>query len=362
MPTTNIPQLLNSMCEEVSFPRSEHKTLLLDYTKGLAISHFKSLSSIGRKMGHSQSSLSRMLSNTRVTTEKLTSSRLNFIQNFLSNNGLEPKYIILDETVIERYGSKIENLGKYYSSTAEKVINSISLISSVLYVKNGLFFPLITKERTKGDFTGQLISILECLKLKNNIILVDGAIMCSRIFAKVVNSASTIIGRLRTNLKVVIDGKGFLLSKLKRKTKGVTSFIAKVPSYQAKVKIVIDNNSRETRIILCSDTNMTEYEILDHYSKRETVEEYFKQTKGLLGLKTQVYSQRSTEKHSELVALYFMAMMIARYYLNVKDQMGFREFVEQQVELHYLDKALFAVFSLFVHNPKAFFSSLSGFI
>ena len=64
---------------------------------------------------------------------------------------------------------------------------------------------------------------------------------------------------------------------------------------------------------------------------------YFKQTKGLLGLKTQVYSQRSTEKHSELVALYFMAMMIARYYLNVKDQVGFREFVEQQVELYHLD-------------------------
>jgi len=55
-------------------------------------------------------------------------------------------------------------------------------------------------------------------------------------------------------------------------------------------------------------------------------------------------------------------MMIARYYLNVKDQVEFREFVEQQAELYYLDKALFAVFSLFVHNPKAFFSFLSGFI
>jgi hypothetical protein len=350
------------MCEEISFPRSEHKTLLLDYTRGLAISHFKSLSSIGRKMGHSQSSFSRMLSNTMVTTEELTGSRLNFIQNFLSNNGLEPKYIILDETVIERYGSKIENLGKYYSSTAEKVINSISLISSVLYVKNGLFFPLVTRERTKGDFTGQLISILEYSKLENNIVLVDGAIMCGRIFAKVVNSASTIIGRLRTNLKVVIDGKSFLLSKLKKKTKGVTSFIARVPSYQAKVKIVIDNSADETRIILCSDTNMTEYEILNHYSKRETVEEYFKQAKGLLGLKTQVYSQRSTEKHTELVALYFTAMMIARYYLNVKDRIGFREFIERQIEQYHLEKALFSLFALFVRDPESFFCFLSGFI
>jgi len=252
-----------------------------------------------------------MLSNTRVTTEELTGNRLDFIQKFLSNNGLESKYIILDETVIERYGSKIENLGRYYSSTAEKVINSISLISSVL---------------------------------------------------KVVNSAATIIGRLRTNLKVVIDGKGFLLSKLKRKTKGVTSFTAKVPSYQAKVKIVIDNNAEETGIILCSDTNMTEYEILDHYRKRETVEEYFKQAKGLLGLKTQVYSQHSTEKHTELVALYFTAMMIARYYLNVKDRMGFREFVERQVEQHHLEKAFFAMFALFARDPKLSFCSLSGFI
>jgi len=223
-------------------------------------------------------------------------------------------------------------------------------------------FLWLPKIRTKGDFTGQLISILECLKLKNNIVLVDGAIMCSRIFAKVVNSAATIIGRLRTNLKVVIDGKSFLLSKLKKKTKGVTSFTARVPSYQAKVKIVIDNGADETRIILCSDTNMPEYEILNHYSKRETVEEYFKQAKGLLGLKAQVYSQRSTEKHTELVALYFTAMMIARYYLNVKDRIGFRGFIERQIEQHRLEKALFAVFIFFVRNPKAFFLSLSGFI
>ncbi|OAA30186.1 hypothetical protein AT15_00325 [Kosmotoga arenicorallina S304] len=100
MPATKLPQLLNSMCEEISFPRSEHKTLLLDYTKGLAVSH----------------------------------------------NGFKSKYIILDETVIERYGSKIENLGKYYSSTAEKVINSISLISSILYIKSGLLFLLVSKE------------------------------------------------------------------------------------------------------------------------------------------------------------------------------------------------------------------------
>jgi len=91
-----------------------------------------------------------MFSNTRVTTEELTGNRLDFIQKFLSNNGLESKYIILDETVIERYDSKIENLGRYYSSTAEKVINSIALISSVLYVKNGLFFPLVTKDKDKG--------------------------------------------------------------------------------------------------------------------------------------------------------------------------------------------------------------------
>lgn len=52
-------------------------------------------------------------------------------------------------------------------------------------------------------------------------------------------------------------------------------------------------------------------EIPNHYSKRETVEKYSKQTKGLLGLKTQAYSQHFTEKHAEFVALYSTAMMIA---------------------------------------------------
>ena len=102
-----------------------------------------------------------MLSNIRITTVELTSSRLNFIQKILSNNGLELKYIILGKTVLERYDPKIENPGRHYSSTTERVINSISLILSALHAKIGLFFSLVTKkERTKEEYFKQKKGLL----------------------------------------------------------------------------------------------------------------------------------------------------------------------------------------------------------
>ena len=77
-----------------------------------------------------------------------------------------------------------------------------------------------------------------------------------------------------------------------------------IPKYNnAKVKPVFHNTLQEDKVILCSDISMTEQEILEHYSKRNYIETYFKEAKQNFGLKPQVFSAKSTERHVELVQL-----------------------------------------------------------
>ena len=81
---------------------------------------------------------------------------------------------------------------------------------------------------------------------------------------------------------------------------------------------------------------MTEREILEHCSKRNYIETYFKEVKQNFGLKPQVFSAKSTERHVELVQLAFTVWILARFYRSVKDQIGLRDFPEKLRLNYYL--------------------------
>jgi len=128
---------------------------------------------------------------------------------------------------------------------------------------------------------------------------------------------------------------------LRKQTKGTTSVVVTIPKYNnAKVKLVFHNTLQEDKVILCSDISMTEQEILEHYSKRNYIETYFKEAKQNFGLKSQVFSAKSTERHVELVQLAFSVWMLARFYRSVKDQIGLRDFLEELKLNYYLWHAM----------------------
>ena len=98
----------------------------------------------------------------------------------------------------------------------------------------------------------------------------------------------------------------------------------------------INNTPQKDKMILCCDISMIEQEILEHYSKRNYIETYFKEVKQNFGLKPQVFSAKSTERHVELVQLAFTVWILARFYRSVKDQIGLRDFLEKLRLNYYL--------------------------
>jgi hypothetical protein len=330
MPTTNISQITSDVIDSVRFFRIEQRRFVAEYSIALFLSAHKNTSRLAHFCSSSQSSISRMLSSQSLSTRDLSYARVDYISRFLQENSLEFKYIILDETVMKRRGKRIENLGKFYSTIENRIVSGVSLLSAIGWVKDKLYFPLFSSLRDEENLTDQFIRMLERIPFKDTILMMDGGILCSEIFLKARDMGFTVIGRLNPVMNVIFQGLKLHLSKLRGKTRGLSSIIVKIPKYNnATVKLVFHNTDQENRIILSSDTSLTDWEILEHYRKRNYIETYFKAVKQNFGLKAQVFSSTSFQKHVELVQLAFTTWMIANFYRSVKDQVSLRDFLEE---------------------------------
>ena len=329
MPTTNISQIISNVIGSVRFLRIEQRRFVEGYSCALFLSAHKNTSRLAPFCSSSQSSISRMLSSQSLSTRDLSYARVDYISRFLQEYSLEFKYIILDETVMKRRGKRIENLGSFYSTIENRIVSGVSLLSAIGWVKDKLYFPLFSSLRDEENLTDQFIRMLERIPFKDTILMMDGGILCSEIFLKAMEMGFTVIGRLNPVMNVIFQGRKLHLSKLRNKTRGLSSIIVKIPKYNnATVKLVFHNTDQENRIILSSDTSLTDWEILEHYRKRNYIETYFKAVKQNFGLKAQVFSSTSFQKHVELVQLAFTTWMIANFYRSVKDQVSLRDFLE----------------------------------
>jgi len=346
MPTTNISQNLSSILKAVGFSRKDQLYRVASYVLALSMPKHVNETRISNHIPISQSSISRTLSTDAISTQSITSARVNYISEFIDSTTLKPKYLILDETVIKRYGKKkIEKLGKFYSSIEGHSVKGIELLSSLLWIRHDLYFPLFSdmadvKDENDQAFetsTDKFISILEKVEFKDLILLTDSGITCAEIFAEAKKKGYTLIGRIRKNMNVILNGVPIPLKKLSEQTSELTSVVVYIPEYTQQVKLVIDNRlstrmeekDKNGRVILCSDISKGSDEILEHYSKRTYIELSFKYAKNELGLKSMVYSARSMLRHVEFVSLFFALWMISQFFLNVKDRLGLRDFVEQ---------------------------------
>jgi hypothetical protein len=328
MLTTNISQIVSSIIDPVPFKRKDQKLRIFEYILGIFLPKHVNESRIASEIMTSQSTMSRALSRSPLT--EILSARIAFLKDFINSVRQEPKYLILDETVIKRYGTKsIEFVGKYYSSIEQRVVNGIELLTSVLWINSKLYFPVFTTMANPSETsTEQFSRMIDSVPFEGLIVLTDGGITSSEIISKSLSKGYTVIGRIRTNITVVVDGVEVLLSKLNKNTRSVSSVIAWVPAYSRKVKLVFDN-TLESRVIISTDLSMDEYVILGHYSKREHIEDYFNYVKNELGLGAPVYLANSMLMHAEAVQICFTVWMVSQFLLNVKDQIGLRDFVEK---------------------------------
>ena len=113
-------------------------------------------------------------------------------------------------------------LSKFYPTTEKRIVSGISLLSSIVWINQKLYFPLFSSLRTKGNLTKQFVELLKRIPFRNTILLMDGGILCCELFFEAVKLGYTVIGRLNPTIDVVLNGVRLSLTSLRKQTKGTT--------------------------------------------------------------------------------------------------------------------------------------------
>jgi len=77
-----------------------------------------------------QSSLNRFINDARWNPEELNEERLKFLQNNLQTRSVESGLLIIDDSILEKTGKKMEGTSYHYSNSKKKSINGHNLVTS----------------------------------------------------------------------------------------------------------------------------------------------------------------------------------------------------------------------------------------
>jgi hypothetical protein len=274
----------------------------------------------------------------------------------------ERLYLIIDDTKIEKRGTRMDALGQYHD-TAKKHITGHDVVSAVLLFR-GLVLPWALdlhepkkkarrcrpsarrpKSKEKRPFvktTERAARMIEsfpklpwCLDV---VVLFDSFYLCSKVIKACKNRGFVFVSRAKKNRKIFVrSGKreystnvskrGSLLFRKRRHiqtirggAQGTRKFrvIGEVGrlSKVGNVKLVFSQEYQRSRKIVClvtNDTKMTNRLVLDAYAHRWWIEVFFKEVKQHLGLSDyQTGHYEGIQKHLYLVAIAFALLTHVR--------------------------------------------------
>ena len=225
-----------------------------------------------------------------------------------------PVYLSIDDTVVEKKkpSSKakrpMEGTGWHYSHLEEKQVFGHQIFGTRISTGNtALCYQLrrcCPENGSKIDMAVQLLDDLPETRVPV-IALMDSWYTCQRLWDKATEKGITLIGALKSNRILYPRGKRCPASEYALSLPNDQYHLVKVGGHEywvhryvgalngighAVVLLSYPKHSfrKESalRLFLCSDSSLSDEEILSHYSRRWKIEVMFKQHKMYLGLKS----------------------------------------------------------------------------
>ena len=375
--TSIIPDFVRSFYDLVRFSRPSQLSHLVQYALGLLAVIHGTQRRIGKLFRISASTFSRFLNSRLFSTMDLVHSRADHIRSFLSAHSLRPRYLVIDETVVRKYGHKvIENCGNFFSSLAAHPILSVSFLTAILVVRRCLVFPLLTLQRSSRPDSLTPLSLRLVDEVPRYwdhlILLVDGALLSGALVQRAQARGWVVIARLRATPRHVLllphpnapvdMGSDLLASELVKRFPLGSRLSVRIPSFGCEGSLLIGPLSDKKpgrRLLFCSHPSMTAKQIMHHYRKRELVEDFFKAAKHELHFgDVRAYSTRAMERHQEIVNALYTAWACSQSLLPHARRTQLRDFVSitGQRILSLLHSLLAE--SAFTDQEKRFFEGL----
>jgi len=241
----------------------------------------------------------------------------------------EPVYLSIDDIIVEKKKPSpkakrpMEGTGWHYSHLAGKQVFGYQIFGSHISTENtSLCYSLCRCRPKNGSKIDMVVRIFDNLpKAGASVIaLMDSWYTCQRLWDTAVEKGVTIIGALKTDRILYLNGKRCPAREYAISLPNDQYHLVKVSGHEywvhryegalngmknAVVLLSFPKNSfgksQALRLFICSDTILSDEEILTHYTHHWKIEIMFKQHKMYLGLKS--FMVRSTKAIDRLLVI-----------------------------------------------------------
>lgn len=314
------------------------------------------------------SSLTRFMNESPWDHKSLNHQRITWASNILSIRYHKYYPIIIDDTVNRKYGSLLTGVGRYYSNSEKRIIQSQTIVSSHMYLGTSdipLFVDIyqkkdkiddLSKFRTKIDMAMEHIEKAPKIKGRIGVVIVDTWYSSNSMIKKIIEEGYEGIIALKSNRTINFKGKKISVSELAKlkeddfekitvEGKVYQSWTSKVtlPGISNKLtnkpqkfrisiskQLMKNKNWTDYKYLLLTDLSMGKWTGLYLYQKRWKIETFYRFAKN-------AFDFQGSQIRSEVGAIrYFTLLFFAYTYLTLSKYPHFA--ISNDAKTHYQAK------------------------
>jgi hypothetical protein len=336
---------------------------VVNYISGLIACVKKTVKKISESIvdeGH-HSAIDRILNEAKFEKEILEKRYLRKIKHLFKNSEI---YLLIDDTLVERNGKKIEETQKHFDHTTNSFVNGHQFFTAILhtpFLELPLFPELYSKNTiTKIEMAKNLVDKLESYSIKIDTVLFDSWYSDEELINKCLSSGSRVICAIKTNRKIKfrctrkwrslsfiterINPTGYPVYKIGNKKYNIADYQVRL-NHVKLVKLLVsheyneDKNSWNKIHLISTNPDDNPEEIVRAYKIRWRIETYHRDIKQNLGFaKTYLRKRESIVRYTMLATI---AYAILRLYMY---QNGFDQTIGECCN-YLLDKSTKEVFA-----------------
>lgn len=305
-----------------------------NYITGLIAQGKKTVRKISKAGNKKRSSLSRILNEAKLNKEELEKRYLKKIK-YLSKNS--ETYLIIDDTLVERNGKKIELTKNHFDHNTSKYVKGHQFFTSLIRfgpLQLPLFPELFSpKSLSKIEMSKKLVDKLNNRGIKIDNVLFDSWYSEEKLIKKCKSKGSRVICGIKTNriLKIKNSSKYHKLSFISNKFFSLNPkkyFINnrvyniwsskvnlhKLPSVRMIISEDTSKENPEKFHLISTNVEDSPKEIINTYSLRWSIETFHRDMKQNLGFADAFFRKEAgIVRHSIFVVLAFAVLSLIMF-------------------------------------------------
>lgn len=318
-----------------------------NYITGLIVSAKKTVKKIAEAIadeGH-HSAIDRILNDAKFEKDILEERYLKKIKYLFKDAKI---YLIIDDTLVERNGEKIEETQKHFDHTTNSFIKGHQFFTAILHTSflDIPIFPELYSQNTisKIEMAKNLIDKLEDCKIKIHTVLFDSWYSDDDLINKCVFNKSRVICSIKTNRKIKfkctrkwrslsfiterINPTGYPIYFIDDKKYNIASYQIRLNHIKLAKLLVShefnkDKNSWSKIHLISTNPDDNPEEIVRTYKIRWRIETYHRDIKQNLGFaKTYLRKRESIVRYTILATIAYAILKLFMYQNGINQTIG----------------------------------------